>query len=106
MPTSLGAIDRKLERLQADYLLTKGKSALLRRDYEEARSHFWELYRRGEGLTHAAVSVGLKVSPGLVFRAYKARLRALERAARTGALPGSNAEPAFASELDAPRHPS
>jgi hypothetical protein len=32
------------------------------------------------GLTHAAVSVGLRISPGLVVKAYKARLRGLERA--------------------------
>jgi len=101
----LGAIDRKLERLQADYLLSKGKSALLRRDYEEACSHFWELYRRGEGLTHAAVSVGLKISPGLVFKAYKARLRGLERA-RIYEADAVGRGPVFASELDATRPPS
>jgi len=100
----LGAIDRKLERLQADYLLTKGKSALLRRDYGEARSHFWELYRRGEGFTHAAVSVGLRISPGLVLRAYKARLRSLERAGTHSGTSKSRRGPVFASELDAPRH--
>jgi glycosyltransferase involved in cell wall biosynthesis len=102
----LGAIDRKLERLQAEYLLTKGKSALLRRDYEEARSHFWELYRRGEGLTHAAVSLGLRVSPGLVFRAYKARLRALERAGMSAVAPLVQRASAFPSDLEAPRHTS
>jgi glycosyltransferase involved in cell wall biosynthesis len=100
----LGAIDRKLERIQADYLLTKGKSALLRRDYEEARSHFWELYRRGEGVTHAAVSVGLRISPGLVFRAYKARLRVLARAGTSGRACRVEPGPVFASELDAPRN--
>ena len=100
----LGAIDRKIERLQADYLLTKGKSALLRRNYEEASSHFWELYRRGEGLTHATVSMALRVWPGLVYRAYKARLRGLERASNSEGLPKVELGPAFAGELDASRH--
>ncbi|HUR33052.1 MAG TPA: glycosyltransferase [Vicinamibacterales bacterium] len=76
----LGAIDRQLERLQSDYLLTRGKAALLRRDFVEARSHFWELYRRGKGVPYAAASIGLRVAPQLLLGAYRSRLRALDRA--------------------------
>jgi hypothetical protein len=75
----LGAIDRQLERMSAAHLLSKGKSALLRHDFVEARSHFWELYRRGKGFPFAAVSLGLRVAPRSVLRAYRARLHALER---------------------------
>ncbi|MEQ1726985.1 MAG: glycosyltransferase [Vicinamibacterales bacterium] len=74
----LGAIDRQLDRLAADYLLTKGKAALLRKDFVEARSHFWELYRRGRGVSFAAASVVLRVAPQAVLRAYRARLQTLE----------------------------
>jgi glycosyltransferase involved in cell wall biosynthesis len=70
----LGAIDRKLEWLQLNYLLTKGKSALFNRNFVEARSHFWELYRREGRLSYAAVSLGLRVAPNLVLGAYRARL--------------------------------
>lgn len=100
----LGAIDRKIERLHADYLLTKGKSALLRKNYEEARSHFWELYRRGEGLTHATVAIALSIWPGVVHRAYQARLRGLER---SGAYEGPDRVelgPVLTGELGASRH--
>jgi glycosyltransferase involved in cell wall biosynthesis len=71
----LAAIDRQRERLQSGYLLTKGKSALLRRDFVEARSHFWELYRRGQGVSYAALSVGLWLAPNLVLTAYRIRLQ-------------------------------
>ncbi len=74
----LGAIDKQLEKLAAASLLTKGKAALLRRDFVEARCHFWELYRRGGGLSFAAASVGLRVAPRAVLGAYRARLQALE----------------------------
>ncbi len=74
----LGAIDRQLEKLGVAYLLTKGKAALLRKDFVEARSHFWELYRRGGGVAFAAASVGLHVAPTAVLGAYRARLQALE----------------------------
>ena len=74
----LGAIDRQLDRLAGAYLLTKGKAALLRKDFVEARSHFWELYRRGSGVVFAAASVGLRVAPRAVLGAYRARLHALE----------------------------
>ncbi len=77
----LGAIDRQLDKLQSDYVLTKGKSALLRGDIVEARSHFWELYRRGKGLPFAALSLGLRVAPHMVRRAYHARLNRLEQQA-------------------------
>jgi len=100
----LGAIDRKIEQLQSQYFLTKGKSALLRQHYEEAGSHFWELYRRGEGLTHAAVSLGLKIWPGLVYSAYKARLRGLERSGAYGGPAKVELGPVFTGELDASRH--
>ena len=74
------------------------------RDSEEASSHFWELYRRGEGLTHATVSMALRVWPGLVYRAYKARLRGLERASNSESPAKVELGPAFAGELDASRH--
>lgn len=74
----LGAIDRQLEQLEAAYVLTKGKAALLRRDFVEARSHFWELYRRGCGVAFAAASVGLSVAPRAVLSAYRHRLQTLE----------------------------
>ena len=83
----LGAIDRQLERLQCEYLLTRAKAAMLRRDFAEARAHFWELYRRGRGLPYAAVSVGLRVAPGLVLNRYRAHLRALERTASAASFP-------------------
>lgn len=91
----LGAIDRQLERLQCEFLLTKAKAAMLRRDFAEARSRFWELYRRGRGLPYAAVSVGLRVAPGLVLSRYRARLRALEQTAS----PSPFTRPVTASEL-------
>jgi glycosyltransferase involved in cell wall biosynthesis len=77
----LGAIDRQLDKLQSDYVLTKGKAALMRGDVVEARSHFWELHRRGKGLPFAALSLGLLVAPNLVRYAYRARLEKLERQA-------------------------
>ncbi len=74
----LAAIDRQLEKLSAAYVLTKGKAALLRKDFVEARSHFWELYRRGCGVSFAAASLGLRVAPQAVLSAYRARLHSLE----------------------------
>ncbi len=74
----LAAIDRQLEKMAAAYVLTKGKAALLRKDFVEASSHFWELYRRGCGVMFAAASVGLRVAPRAVLGAYRARLQALE----------------------------
>ena len=74
----LGAIDRQLERLAADLLLTQGKAALLRKDFVEARCHFWELYRRGRGVAFAAASLGLRLVPQAVLSVYRARLNALE----------------------------
>ncbi len=74
----LGAIDRQLEKLSAAYVLTKGKAALLRKDFVEARSHFWELYRRGCGVTFAAATVALRLAPQAVLSAYRYRLHALE----------------------------
>ena len=102
----LGAIDRQLERLQSEYLLSKAKAAMLRRDFGEARSHFWELYRRGRGLPYAAVSLGLRVAPGLVLNRYRARLRALERAG--SAVSFSPGEPAgeFQGQPGGSRSPS
>ena len=84
----LGAIDRQIERLRADRLLTLGKSALMRRDFAEARSRFSELYRRGGGAQFGAVATALGLAPGLVLRAYQLRLELLaRRAARMHAPP-------------------
>lgn len=78
----LAAIDRQLERLTAQSLLLRGKQALLRGDFTEARSHFWELYRRGNGVPFAALAVALRLAPLPVLTAYRARLRSREKGAR------------------------
>jgi len=78
----LNAIDRQLEKLQSDCLLTKGKSALQRREFAEARSHFWELYCRGRGLPFLAVSTALRVAPAAVLALYRVHLKRLERRSR------------------------
>jgi glycosyltransferase involved in cell wall biosynthesis len=75
----LAAIDAQLERLSAAHLLTKGKTAFLRRDFVEARSHFWELYRRGKGLPFAAASLALRIAPRAALAAYRARCKRQER---------------------------
>lgn len=77
----LAVIDRRTEELAAGCLLVRAKRALLRRDFVEARSIFWELHRRGKGLPFAAVAVALRLLPGAVLAAYRARLRHLERQA-------------------------
>lgn len=84
----LGAIDRQIERLRSDRLLTLGKAALLRRDFTEARSHFRELHQRGGGFHFGALAAALGIAPGLVRSAYKRRLERLARRAgmRNGAV--------------------
>jgi glycosyltransferase involved in cell wall biosynthesis len=73
----LGAIDRQLAKLDADFLLSKGKSALLRRQFGEARSHFWELYRRGKGRSFGAIAIGLRLAPHATLYLYQRRLARL-----------------------------
>lgn len=70
----LAAIDRKLESVTAHRLLSRGKLALLRRDFAEARSHFWELHRRGKGLPFAVVALAVRLLPRVSLAFYKARL--------------------------------
>lgn len=77
----LGAIDRQLERLRAGRLLTLGKAALLRQDFVEARTHFRELHRLGEGVRYGAMAAALRVAPALVRSAYQHRLQQLARRA-------------------------
>jgi glycosyltransferase involved in cell wall biosynthesis len=70
----LAAIDRQVERFTSEWILSKGKAALLRRDFTEARGNFRELYRRGAGLQFALVAAGLAVAPTAVLKAYQARM--------------------------------
>jgi GT2 family glycosyltransferase len=77
----LGAIDRQVDRLRGEKLLTLGKAALLRQDFAEAQSHFRELHRRGQGARYAALATALGVAPELVRRAYRLRLERLARRA-------------------------
>jgi glycosyltransferase involved in cell wall biosynthesis len=81
----LGAIDLQLDRLRAGRLLTLGKAALLRQDFVEARTHFRELHRRGQGLRYGAMAAALRFAPALVRSAYRHRLQLLaRRAGQTG----------------------
>jgi glycosyltransferase involved in cell wall biosynthesis len=83
----LGAIDRQLERLKAAHVLALGKAALLRRDFVEARSRFWELYCLGRGWSFAALSVAVRFAPQLVLNRYQVRLRRLGAGAASAAPP-------------------
>jgi hypothetical protein len=75
--SELAAIDRQTERLTSELHLAKGKAALMRRDFTEARVRFRELYRRGAGNQYALVWVGLHLAPEAVARAYERRLARL-----------------------------
>lgn len=97
----LGAIDRQLDRLRGERLLTLGKAALLRQDFTEAQSHFRELHRRGQGARFAALAAALSVAPELVRRAYKLRLERLARRA-VSVLPPAAALAATGAQADAP----
>jgi glycosyltransferase involved in cell wall biosynthesis len=81
-PDELGAIDRQLERLHAAHVLSLGKAALIRRDFVEAESRFWELYCLGRGCSFALMSLAVRLAPQLVLRAYRTRLSRLQ--AQTG----------------------
>jgi hypothetical protein len=70
----LAAIDRQLERFTSEWILSKAKSALLRRDFTEARGNFRELYQRGAGLLFGLVAAGLAVAPKAVLKAYESRM--------------------------------
>lgn len=102
----LAAIDRKLDALSSARLLSLGKMALMRRNYAEARSHFWELYRRGNGLPFAAASLGLRIAPALAMPLYRAQLwlkgrlaEELERRRRTSAPVQAGVESSSGSEV-------
>jgi glycosyltransferase involved in cell wall biosynthesis len=84
-PEELGAIDRQLERLQSDYLLTKGKAAMLRRQFVESSYHFWALFRRERRLVHGATALGLRIAPSAVLAAYRSRLSTLTARGGPGA---------------------
>lgn len=98
----LAAIDRQVERLGAALLLARGKSALLRRDFVEARTHFRDLYRRGAGTQYALLAAGLTVAPQAVLKFYEARLARL-RASSTGPRRWVPATAAAAVEGASPR---
>lgn len=75
----LSAIDHQLDVLTAARLLALGKTAMLRRDFAEARSHFWELHRRGKGFPFTVTALALQVAPSAVRAAYRWQLRLKQR---------------------------
>ncbi|MGE3520252.1 MAG: glycosyltransferase family 2 protein [Vicinamibacterales bacterium] len=75
----LAAIDRQRHRLHASSLLLKGKQALLRGQFVEARSHFRELHHLGKGERFRLVASALQLAPTAVRALYRFRLWLLQR---------------------------